>query len=112
MAVDSPEYPPDKGNLVPTTSDHALSSRPDAIPQASAAGRTSLVLALAGPPLQVARTPEADTDLGMRPQPHEIGLIELTAATPTPRRRRLRRLIRSSHNLIINPSAGGGAVSR
>lgn len=86
---------------MPTAADHPLARSTHPVSQPRGRRCPQLVLTLGSPPLQIAGTPQTHADLRVRPQPHQVTLIELATATPTHRRRRLKRLLSSGHNAII-----------
>jgi len=107
MAVDPAQDRADQRSLVPAPGDHTFAEAPYAGPHRRAPRRPELVLALTGALFDVEGARAADTDLWMSAQPHQLALVVLPVATPTSRRRRPRRLVRTGHAAIMRPLLGG-----
>jgi hypothetical protein len=97
MAIDPPQQPPNNRQLMPAAADHPVSRTAHTCPHSRGPRRPQLVLPLSSPPLQMPGAPRTDTDLRMRPRPHQVTVLELTTAAPARRRCRLRRLLRNGH---------------
>jgi hypothetical protein len=88
--------------------DHPVPSPAHTRPDPHTHRRPPLILPLGSPPLQIPGTTEANFHLRVGAQPQQVALIELIAAAPTHRHRRLRRLLRNSHTAIICPTRPRG----
>jgi hypothetical protein len=103
VTVDSVEDPAENRQAMPAVGGHAVPYSADAGPHARRPGGVQLVLTFYCPPLQVSSTSQADTDLRMHPQSHQVAVLELAATAPTHRSCPLRRLLFNGHTAIMRP---------
>jgi hypothetical protein len=90
--------------VVPVVGDDPFAYGADDRADPAGGRRTVLVLLRYRAAVEEAGTAEADGYLGVGAESYQVTLLELVAAAPAQRCRRLRLLVRDSHVIIMCPS--------